>query len=404
MSPTLKAFVEIYLRSSAAKRGGKRDYTIDWEKFLRAAGLHDGDEREVAVRDLLAAERQSGGVLVIERDRLGHEKFLKLKLDGGERWLFEATGRASPAEGRTAMAGFFQEASAEAVPGVHRDGWQAWCAGLAACAAAGDAIAPFKRDDAGGNARFLDALVAVLNWSEESLIQRASSLICADSKQLGRWRSRLESALDAITSGERASLADFGIVDAPRSAWVHGPLDLAFANGNIDFGLLSAPAALSAIDLKAALSIGCRAKACVTVENECLFHELAAAGTGVLLIHTSFPGAATRLLIERLPEDLEFHHFGDSDPAGFAILHDLCERTGRKFSPLMMRFRDLKSSAPLTAGEKQVIQRLLSSGHLTHESLTELQTMLAAGVKGAFEQESFPMSSMLEEIRALGGQ
>ena len=403
MNPTLTAFAESYLKSSAAKNGGKKDYTIDWEKFLRLAGVHDGDERESAVQDLLAAERRSEGMFVIERDKSGSEKLLKLKLGGGERWLFDITGCVSPADGRRKLADFFQGASAVAVPEIYSDGWRSWCADLEARALTGDSVAPFRRDDPDGNALFLKALAGVLNWEEESLIQRAGSVIGGDSKMLGRFRPRLVSALAAITSGERVSLADFGIVDAPRSAWIHGPLGMELAGGRMDLGLLSGPAAISAIDLAACHFLDCRAKVCLTIENECVFHELAGKRTGVLLIQTSFPGAATRLLFERLPPDLTCYHFGDSDPAGFAILHDLCERTGRVFKPLMMGFRDCKESTVLTDGEKKVISRLLSSGHLPEESLCELRKMLAAGVKGAFEQESLPIGGMLEEIRSISG-
>lgn len=401
MNPTLTAFAEIYLKSSAARKGGKKDYTIDWEKFLRLAGVHDGDEREVAVQDLLAAERSSEGVFVIEKDRLGGETLLKLKLDGGERWLFDVTGCVSPAEERRKLADFFRKASAISVPEIYNDGWRSWCAGLEARAATGDSIAPFRRDDAEGNDRFLKALAGVLNWQEESLIQRVSSVIGGDSKQLGRFRPRLVSALAEITAGEKASLADFGIVDAPRSAWIHGPLSLEFSGSAMDLGLLSGPAAISAIDLAACHSLDCRAKVCLTIENECVFHELAGKRTGVLLVQTSFPGAATRLLFERLTKDLTCYHFGDSDPAGFAILHDLCERTGRVFKPLMMRFRDCEGSTSLTDGEKKVIERLLYSEHLHQESISELRKMLTAGVKGEFEQESLPIGGMLDEIRAL---
>jgi len=401
MNPTLTAFAEIYLKSSAAKKGGKKDYTIDWEKFLRLAGVHDGNEREVAVQDLHAAERSSEGVFVIERDRLGGETFLKLKLDGGERWLFEITGCASPADDRRKLAEFFRMTSAIGVPEIYENGWRSWCSVLEVKATTGDSLAPLRRDDADGNDRFLKALAGVLNWQEESLIQRASSVISGDSKQLGRFRPRLVSALTEITSGEKASLADFGIVDAPRSAWVHGPLSLEFSGGAVDLGLLSGPAAISAIDLTACHSLDCRAKVCVTIENECVFHELASKRTGALLVQTSFPGAATRLLFERLPKDLTCYHFGDSDPAGFAILHDLCERTGRVFKPLMMRFRNSGDSVLLTEGEKQVIERLLSSEHLPQESLSELRTMLTAGVKGEFEQESLPIDAMLDGLRSI---
>lgn len=401
MNPTLKSFAEHYLRSSAAKKGGKKDYTIDWEKFLRLAGVHDGDEREVAVQDLLAAERLSQGLFVIERDRLGGEMFLKLKLNGGEKWLFQATGHPSPEEGRQKLADFFKKAAGTDVPEIYADGWRSWFAKFESRARKGESILPFKRHDFRGNELFLRALAGVLNWQEECLIQRASTLICDDSKQLARYRGRLVSSLEEITSGEKSWLADFGIVDAPRSAWVHGPLSLELPSGCLDLGCFAGPVAVSAVDLAACHSVACRSKVCLTVENECVFHELAAMQTGALLIHTSFPGAATRLLLERLPSNLECHHFGDSDPAGFAILHDLCEKTGRNFKPLMMRFRLSEDSPPLSEGDRKVITRLLSSAYLSVESLSELRSILSTGVKGAFEQESLPMDEMLGEIRAI---
>ncbi len=403
MNPTLKAFAETYLGSSAAKRGGRKDYTIDWEKFLRQAGVHDGDEREAAVRDLVAAERLSQGLLVIERDRLGGEMLLRLKLEGGEQWLSGVTGHAAPAEGRGRLAAFFRAAAAIPVPEDHRDGWRSWFAGLEARASAGGSVLPFRRDDPDDGDLLLKALAGVLGWREEAVIQRASSVITGDSKILGRLRARLASALEQITSGEKTLLADFGIVDAPRSAWVHGPLVLDLPGGRMDFGPLSGPAAVSAIDLAACRGVKCRAGVCLTVENECVFHELAARRTGLLLVQTSFPGAATRLLLERLPADMAFHHFGDSDPAGFAILDDLCRRTGRAFRPLLMRFRDCGGSPRLTDGERKVIGRLRSSAHLAEDSIHELERMLEAGVKGAFEQESLEMDGILDEIRMIRG-
>ena len=72
------------------------------------------------------------------------------------------------------------------------------------------------------------------------------------------------------------------------------------------------------------------------VENETSFHELAKLRSGVLLIQTSFPGSATLPLLECLPPTLEFHHFGDSDAAGFEIFHNLRKRSERGFQALHM--------------------------------------------------------------------
>jgi hypothetical protein len=123
------------------------------------------------------------------------------------------------------------------------------------------------------------------------------------------------------------------------------------------------------------------------VENESVFLELAKRRTGLLLVQTSFPGAATRLLFERFPADLECRHFGDSDPAGFDVLRDLREKTGRAFRPVAMRFRPMAGAPPLTEDERKVIARLLGSDTVA-DVHGELRAMLEAGTKGDFEQES----------------
>jgi hypothetical protein len=193
--------------------------------------------------------------------------------------------------------------------------------------------------------------------------------------------------LREMTGRAEASLEDFGISDKPRSVLIHGPLVLELAGGPMDFGLLAGPVSVSAIDLAAAKSVECRARICLTVENESVFLELAKRRTGVLLVQTSFPGAATRLLFGRLPENLECHHFGDSDPAGFDVLRDLREKTGRDFQPVMMQFRALPGAPALTEDERRVIGRLLDSD-IVADVHGELRTMLEAGTKGDFEQES----------------
>ena len=55
-----------------------------------------------------------------------------------------------------------------------------------------------------------------------------------------------------------------------------------------------------------------------------------------LLVCTSYPGSGTVELLKKLPSQLEFWHFGDSDQAGFDILRVIREKTGREFRPLHM--------------------------------------------------------------------
>ena len=398
MSATLYALALIYRKSAAARSGVVKDYTLDWETFLRQTGRDDGDARELAEQELLAAERAAGGFFVIDRHAKTHAKeVLRLKRDGGEAWLFAATGLTSPEEDRARLAEFFGQSKATGIPEAHASGWSAWCDALAACALSGNPVAPFKREDPSGNAVLLEGLAGVLNWQGESLIRYASAVIRRDSKALEILRPRLLIALREIAGREDVTFEDFGISDKPRSVLIHGPLVLELPEGRLDLGLLSGPVAISAIDLAGARSVECRAPRCVTVENESVFLELAKRRTGALLVQTSFAGAATRLLFERLPADLPCHHFGDSDPAGFDVLRDLREKTGRSFQPLMMRFRDRLDAPRLTDDERRMIGRLLDSGVLA-DVHGELQAMLAAGTKGAFEQEEVSLDAIVNEI------
>ena len=140
----------------------------------------------------------------------------------------------------------------------------------------------------------------------------------------------------------------------------------------------------------------------MTVENESVFLELAKRRTGALLVHTSFVGAATRLLFERLPGGLACCHFGDSDPAGFDVLRDLRQKTGRGFVPVMMKFRERDDAPRLTEEERKVIARLLECAVLA-DVRGELEAMLAAGTKGAFEQEEVPLEEVVGAL-ALAGE
>jgi len=407
MNATLHALAVLYRESSAGRTGAAKDYTLDWEKFLRQTDRHDGDARELAEQELLEAERASAGRFIIDRHpRTGAKEALRLKQEGGEFWLFQVTGLASPTDERNQLAAFFQQAAMRTVPEKHSAGWNAWCESLSQCALEGKPVSPFKRDDSEGNATLLHVLNGILNWPDrrgESLIRYASAVICRDSKAIETLRPRLISALREITGRADISLEDLGILDTPRSVLFHGPLTLTLSRGKIDFEALSGPVALSATDLKEALAVECAARMCLTVENETVFRELAKRATGVLLIQTSFPGAATRLLFERLPADIPCYHFGDSDPAGFDILRDLREKTGRGFAPLMMRFRDHPEAPELTASERRDVARLLASPVMS-DVRDQLQGMSHANTKGDFEQESLSIEEVLNALRHCGKQ
>ena len=392
--PILHALAKVYVASAAGRGGAGRDFIIDYEKLLRAAGAADGDERELAETHLRVAERESGGALVIGRQpRSGLPETVRVT---GEAWLFAAVGLPTPAAERDSLATWFEHAATVAVPAQWATAWRDWCAALARRAREGESVPPFKRDDAAGNAELLQALTGVLNWQGESLVRYASVVICGDSKRLEALAARLTGALAAITGQE--SLERFGILPKPRTVLFHGPLALVMAGQTVDFSALPGPVSLSETNLLAATAVSIGAAVVLTVENESVFLELAKRKPGVLLVQTSFPGAGVRRLFELLPAGLTCLHFGDTDPAGFDILRDLREKTGRAIQPLLMDPQPAPVAIAFSEQERQVLRRLIESPALA-DLRPLLETHLVGGDKGDFEQEGIPIARVLAALR-----
>ncbi len=395
----LRALADLYQKSAA---GGVRDYTCGYEDLLRHAACHDGDERERAEGDLKRGEHSSGGLLSIDRaPRSAIPLRVRLAKDGGEAWLFTRTGQSSPSDRRIDLAGFFHESGQFLVPEDWRSAWTAWCGMLAENVAANRSIQPFKREDPAGNHDFRNALLGVIHWQGESLIRFASSVICGDSKKLENLENRLISALQAIRGDSTVSLEDLGILRKPRTLTFHGPLVLKTAGSAVDFTPLPGPTRISEVNLIKAEEVSTTAPHCLTVENEEVFLEIAKQNHGWLLVHTSFPGSAVRRLFSSLSPDLTCWHFGDSDPAGFDILRDLREKTGRDFQPVCMEYRPASSAPRLTAEERGTIARLLGTPAMA-DVHSALESMLSADSKGMFEQETVPLQRMFDMISSLG--
>lgn len=394
MSRILQSFAAIYRKSAPGRRGPVKDYTIDYEKFLRLAGVDDGDEREIAEREIAVAASESGGLFRIDRQlRTGAAIRLRLSKIGGEEWLFQQTGEVSPDEKRRELADYFAEVSHRPVPNRWQPSWATWFSKLADLALHGESVHPFSRHDPDANRILANALAGVLNWQGPSLVRYASAAICGDSKQLQALESRLRIALAEVT--DSSSFEDFGIFRKPRSVTFHGPIAITLGSSIMDFSIFPAPVTLSEDNLTKTVAITTKAPLCLTVENEDVFHELASNNPGVLLIQTSFPGSAALRLIERLPVGLPFHHFGDSDPAGSDILRDLREKTGKTIQPLLMHRS--KTPAPrcqqLSDYDLQTLKRLLNSD-LLNDLHPHLEDILESGEKGLFEQENISVAEV----------
>lgn len=382
----LKAFAARYRDSQAGRTGiSLADFTLDYHKLLKAAGANDAASRINAEDQLRRTASQSRGKLVLETHPRDDNLILlvRLKRDGGEEWLFNRLGEASPTEERQQLAALFEAFRDELVPDIWQEAWPDWCFDMALKATQGDAMTPFYRNDLAANRELLTVLVRVLNWQGASLIRFASCTICGDSKRLEILQPRIEAALCEITYEQIQSLEDLGLTEKPRQALIHGPLRL----DALDFTRLRGPISLSETDIRTATTILCPALRVLTVENETTFLELTKINRDTLLIQTSYPNRAVLALLARLPAEMPAFHFGDTDPAGFDILRDLRERSQRTIQPLHMAFRFKAGASTFTQGERQVLERLLCNPCMI-DCWPVLQMMHKADLKGDFEQES----------------
>jgi hypothetical protein len=350
-SPVLESLARRFERSLAGRTGAAcRDVLLGVEELLRDANAVEGDARAVAEQELREAE-QAGILTLVPLHKRDQGSLYQVRFNpADEGKLFAALGRNTPTVIRQLLADQFAVASAFPTPEPWRTQWLAWCEGMRAAALAGNSVEPFDRQPTQNNASILALLPRLLAWEGESLVRFASCVLCGDSKTLellatkdrdGEFRDELRGKLgrllEDITEGQVRSLDDLGILPNPRFALAHGPLKLQLNGEWLDLERLRGSFRLAEIDIARAQSIQTSARRCLTIENETSFHELAKLQSGVLLIQTSYPGSGTLKLLSRLPDEMEFWHFGDSDEAGFDILRCLREKSGRDFRPLHMR-------------------------------------------------------------------
>ena len=349
-SPVLKALAQLYTRTYAGRKGrGQLDFQPELKAVLRAAESEDGEARAQALKDLNEAE--ATGLLELERHRRDPDIILKVRGPlANESALFTQINEPSPTRKRQVLANQFKEATTFDLPDEWRVAWNSFCERMTQAALSGEDVTPFERNGTMANVELLLLLTKLLAWRGESLVRFASCVLCDNSKRLeelasmenegelrGKLRGKLGRLLEDITSGKIRSLDDLGIVPNPRFVLLSGPLRLRLDGQCLDLGRLHGSFRLAQEDIERAEEIATTAQRCLTVENETSFHELAKLQSGELLIQTSYPGSGTLKLLQRLPAEMEFWHFGDSDEAGFDILRVLRENSGRDFRPFHMK-------------------------------------------------------------------
>jgi len=349
-SPVLEVLARAYRTRLAGLTGeASQDVFFNLEKLLREANATEGDARELAMGQLLEAERAK--ILKLELlDKRDSSSWHKIRFSpANESRLYDHLNDISPTQLRADLAQQFADAASDEIPDGWRTAWQAWCEKKRLAAAVGRTVEPFDRYPSKENTKLLGLLPKLLAWNGESLVRFVSCNLCGDSKELeslaplekegayaDKLRGKLGRWLEEITGGKICTLNDLEILPNPRFALVHGPLRLRLGGVWLDLGLLHGSFRISLQDLNRAEAIETAACRCLTVENETSFHELAKLSCGELLIQTSYPGSGTLKLLELLPAKLEYWHFGDSDEAGFQILEVLRKMSGRDFRPLHM--------------------------------------------------------------------
>jgi hypothetical protein len=114
-----------------------------------------------------------------------------------------------------------------------------------------------------------------------------------------------------------------------------------------------------------------------------------------LIVTTSFPTQAVKLLLQKLPPSLPHYHFGDTDPSGWDIMRKLRELAPHPVLPIHMSWRPSAQATPLTQRDLQIIARLLADPSMA-DCHPVLQAMQNSGTKGDFEQESLGRPSFPE--------
>jgi hypothetical protein len=387
-SRVLLKFAELFERSTGGRHGGgKVDFQPDFEDVLWASGCAEGEAREVAERELRAAEDAS--IIQLEYDRpRARTTILKIRLAPvNEQALFEYLGVQSPSDRRKQWAMLLGEAASWAVPPQYVDSWRHFCTRRAQDACEWRNMKPFKREDIEDGRELLSLLPRLLAWEGRHLVRWVSSVLCNDSKVLERRQNILERLLSEATEHTVSGYSDLGILAVPPDATFHGPVRLRIGDNWRDFRGLHGPTSLSGADAERISAIECDASRCLTIENATPFRSLAALASGELLIHTSYPNEATLRFLVRLAEhypNMEFWHFGDTDPSGFHILRDLRTRSGLRFRAFQMHFRSLPGASVLDSRERELIEDLLPKMPAERPALEKI---LMSGCKGDFEQE-----------------
>ncbi len=356
----------------------------DWETLLDEAGLKTHEDRQAARREAASLPLK----LVPSRRKPKFIDRIEVPLES-EAWLHERFGTRPAADTQARALGLvreFQSRTHALLPDI----WSGLCRRLEEAFQQPRMLGPFDWHQPEDLKSLLELLWALTcrDWTEGTLIRDASTRLGLDSKGLESRQNAVERALELLFERE-TPLEALGI--QTRNSVLHygGPLTL---HGEVRETALDLrfESTLALAELESATSLSTTARRVLLVENrKTTFLQLIRANPNhdTLIVATSFPTQAVRTLLHKLPRDLPLHHFGDTDPSGWAILNRLREVAGREVSAFQMQWKPKPGSPALSHRDRQLLVRLLTEPQMT-DSHAQLRAMLESGNRGEFEQEA----------------
>lgn len=365
----------------------------DWEQLLEDAGIRSAEDQQAALRE--AQQLAKFQLTPRKRNPRFIDKII-VPLES-EAWLHQQFGTRPGAATQQHALEIVTAWSLKTHPLIP-EAWSELCLRLESSFNIPGVLEPFRWLEPIRVNELLTLLFQItsLEWPAGTLIRDASTHLGYDSKHLESRQSYLERALETLF-GRETPLEAVGIQTSNSTLHYCGPLVLHFADHSKPLDLRY-EAALSVAELEQTTHITTTARRLLTVENrKTTFLQLARADEhrSTLIVATSFPTQAVKLLLQKLPPALPHHHFGDTDPSGWDILRKLRELRSASVQPFHMSWRPSAQAVPLTQRDLQIIDRLLTDSRMAdcHASLRAMQN---SGTKGDFEQESLGRPSLNE--------
>ena len=393
----MKWLVQLHQDWMAARKrrvaASVQPFRRDWEQLLEDAGIKSAEDQQAALREA----QQLSKLLLVPRKR--NPRFIDkiiVPLES-EPWLHEQFGTQPGAASQQQALEVVRTWSVKTHP-LMPESWNELCRQLEAAFTIPRVLEPFRWLESRRADELLSLLYQITSreWSAGTLIRDASTQLGYDSKHLEEQQTILERALEALF-GRETPLEAVGIQTSNCTLHYCGPLVLHFED-HAKLLDLRFESTLSVAELEQATHITTTTQRLLTVENrKTTFLQLARADEqrSTLIVATSFPTQAVKLLLQKLPPDLPHYHFGDTDPSGWDILRRLLEMAGASVQPIHMAWRPSSSSPPLTQRDHQIIERLLADPCMA-DCHAPLQSMRDSGTKGNFEQESLGRPTLTE--------